>query len=82
VGLFVGTISLCVLPQLVSVFFLKLLLLTLLWVPFCFYGLAWSYPRMITYLSIYECGQHYESHTKIDMVEESHFVSGQFLVQG
>jgi hypothetical protein len=44
-------------------------LLTLLWVPFCFYGLAWSYPRMITYLSINMNVASITNRIKIDMVE-------------
>jgi hypothetical protein len=71
VGLFVGTISLCVLPQLVSVFFPQTpFLLTLLGFPFAFYGLAWSYPRMITYLSINMNVASITNRIKIDMVEK------------
>ncbi|MFV8362044.1 DUF2254 family protein [Flavobacterium sp. ZT3P35] len=72
VGLFVGTISLCVLPQLVSVFFPQTPFLLTLFVGslFAFYGLAWSYPRMITYLSINMNVASITNRIKIDMVEE------------
>ncbi|SHN03001.1 DUF2254 family protein [Flavobacterium xinjiangense] len=54
IGLFVGTISLCVLPQLASVFFYKTPFLLTLSVGslLAFYCLTWSYPTMITYLSV------------------------------
>ena len=52
IGLFVGTIALCILPQLASVFYQTSFLLTLLTGSlFAFYCLIWSYPNMITYLS-------------------------------
>ncbi len=72
VGLFVGTISLCVLPQLVSVFFHQTPFLLTLFVGslFAFYGLTWSYPRMITYLSINMNVSSITNRIKIDMVEE------------
>ena len=72
IGLFVGTISLCVLPQLASVFFHQtpFLLTLLVGSLFAFYGLAWSYPNMITYLSINMNVSSITNRIKIDMVEE------------
>jgi uncharacterized membrane protein len=72
IGLFVGTISLCILPQFASVFcpntpFLGTLSVgTLL----AFYGLSWSYPNMITYLSINMNVSSITNRIKVDMIEE------------
>ena len=54
IGLFVGTISLCVSPQLASVFFYQTPFLLTLSVGslFAFYCSVWAYPNLITYLSI------------------------------
>ena len=53
IGLFVGTISLCVLPQLASVFYQTSFLLTLLRGSLVkFFCLGWSYFNMISYLGI------------------------------
>lgn len=72
IGLFVGTISLCVLPQLASVFFYQRPFLLTLFVGslFAFYGLAWSYPKMITYLSVNMNVSSITNRIKIDMIEE------------
>ena len=53
IGLFVGTISLCVLPQLASVFYQTSFLLTLTTGSLlAFYCLVRSYPNLISYLGI------------------------------
>lgn len=72
IGLFVGTISLCVLPQLASVFYHEtpFLLTLLVGSLFAFYALAWSYPKMITYLSINMNVSSITNRIKLDMVEE------------
>ncbi|MGZ9675174.1 DUF2254 family protein [Flavobacterium sp. GNP001] len=72
IGLIVGSISLCILPQLVTVFFpetpflVTLSLGTLL----AFYGLSWSYPNMITYLSINMNVSSITNSIKVDMMAE------------
>ena len=71
IGLFVGTISLCVLPQLASVFYQTSFLLTLLTGSlFAFYCLIWSYPNMISYLSINMNVSSITNQIKSEMIEE------------
>ena len=71
IGLFVGTISLCVLPQLASVFYQTSFLLTLLTGSLlAFYCLVWSYPNMISYLSINMNVSSITNGIKAEMVEE------------
>lgn len=71
IGLFVGTISLCVLPQLASVFYQTSFLLTLTTGSFlAFYCLVWSYPNMISYLSINMNVSSITNGIKSEMVEE------------
>lgn len=73
IGLFVGTISLCVLPQLASVFYQTSFLLTLLTGSlFAFYCLIWSYPNMISYLSINMNVSSITNQIKSEMIEEIH----------
>lgn len=71
IGLFVGTISLCILPQLASVFCQTPFLLTLTTASlFAFYCLIWSYPNMITYLSINMNVSTITHRIKAEMIEE------------
>jgi uncharacterized membrane protein len=72
IGLFVGTISLCILPQLASVFCPNTPFLVTLSVGtlLAFYGLSWSYPTMITYLSINMNVSSITNRIKVDMIEE------------
>lgn len=71
IGLFVGTISLCVLPQLASVFYQTSFLLTLTTGSLlAFYCLVWSYPNMISYLSINMNVSSITNGIKSEMVEE------------
>jgi uncharacterized membrane protein len=72
IGLFVGTISLCLLPQLAGVFFYPTpFLLTLATGSFfAFYCLIWSYPNMITYLSINMNVSTITHRIKVEMIEE------------
>lgn len=71
IGLFVGTISLCVLPQIASVFYQTSFLLTLTTGSlFAFYCLVWSYPNMISYLSINMNVSSITNGIKVEMVEE------------
>lgn len=71
IGLFVGTISLCILPQLASVFYQNSFLLTLLTGSLlAFYCLVWSYPNMISYLSINMNVSSITNGIKSEMVEE------------
>jgi uncharacterized membrane protein len=72
IGLFVGTISLCVLPQLASVFFYQTPFLLTLSVGslLAFYCLTWSYPNMITYLSINMNVSSITNRIKTEMIQE------------
>lgn len=72
IGLFVGTISLCILPQLASVFLPERPFLGTLAIGtvVAFYGLSWSYPNMITYLSINMNVSSITNRIKVDMIEE------------
>ncbi|MBB1192573.1 hypothetical protein DNC80_02685 [Flavobacterium sp. SOK18b] len=72
IGLFVGTISLCILPQFASVFCPNTPFLVTLSVGtlLAFYGLSWSYPNMITYLSINMNVSSITNRIKVDMIEE------------
>lgn len=72
IGLFVGTISLCLLPQLASVFFYETPFLLTLSIGslFAFYCLIWSYPNMITYLSINMNVSTITNRIKAEMIEE------------
>jgi uncharacterized membrane protein len=72
IGLFVGTISLCLLPQLATVFFYQTpFLLTLSIGSFlAFYCLTWSYPNMITYLSVNMNVSSITNRIKSEMIEE------------
>ena len=71
IGLFVGTISLCILPQLASVFYQTSFLLTLtIGSLLAFYCLVWSYPNMISYLSINMNVSSITNGIKSEMVEE------------
>lgn len=71
IGLFVGTISLCILPQLASVFYQTSFLLTLTTGSIlAFYCLIWAYPNMITYLSINMNVSTITNRIKSEMIEE------------
>lgn len=72
IGLFVGTISLCVLPQLASVFFYQTPFLLTLSVGslFAFYCSVWAYPNLITYLSIKMNISTITNRIKSEMLEE------------
>ena len=71
IGLFVGTISLCILPQLASVFYQTSFLLTLLTGSvLAFYCLVWSYPNMISYLSINMNVSSITNGIKSEMIQE------------
>ena len=72
IALFVGTIALCILPQLASVFMPeKAFLLTLLVGSFlAIRCLVWSYPSMITYLSVNMNVSSITHHIKNEVVEE------------
>src|SRR3970040_2160464 len=71
IGLFVGTISLCILPQLASVFYQTSFLLTLTTGSiFAFYCLIWAYPNMITYLSINMNVSTITNRIKSEMIQE------------
>jgi uncharacterized membrane protein len=52
IGLFIGTITLCLLPQIATVFFKdSFIVTTVAGLIFSLHCLLWSFPRMITYLS-------------------------------
>jgi uncharacterized membrane protein len=72
IGLFIGTISLCILPQLASVFFYQTPFLLTLSIGsfFAFYCLIWSYPNMITYLSVNMNVSTITNRIKSEMIEE------------
>ena len=72
IGLFVGTISLCVLPQLASVFFYQTPFLLTLSAGslLAFYCLTWSYPNMITYLSVNMNVSSITNRIKTEMIQE------------
>ena len=72
IGLFIGTISLCVLPQLASVIFYQTPFLLTLSVGslLAFYCLTWSYPNMITYLSINMNVSSITNRIKCEMIQE------------
>ncbi|MFP9118611.1 DUF2254 family protein [Flavobacterium sp. RNTU_13] len=53
IGLFIGTVGLCVIPMAVSAFTGKPFTITITsGIVLALYCLVWSYPRMITYLSV------------------------------
>lgn len=72
IGLFVGTIALCILPQVMSVFYSQQsFLITLLVGTFlAIRGLVWSYPSMITYLSVNMNVSSITHHIKKEVVDE------------
>lgn len=72
IALFVGTVALCILPQLVSVFLpTKAFLITLfVGTLFAIRCLVWSYPSMITYLSVNMNVSSITHHIKNEVVDE------------
>jgi uncharacterized membrane protein len=72
IGLFVGTISLSLLPQLASIFFYQTPFLLTLSIGslFAFYCLTWSYPNMITYLSVNMNVSSITNRIKSEMIKE------------
>lgn len=72
IGLFVGTIALCILPQIMTVFYpQQSFLITLLIGTFlAIRGLVWSYPSMITYLSVNMNVSSITHHIKNEIVAE------------
>ncbi|AND63042.1 hypothetical protein AX766_00700 [Flavobacterium covae] len=72
IGLFVGTIALCVLPQIMSVFYPNQSFLITLFVGtfLAIRGLVWSYPSMITYLSVNMNVSSITHHIKKEVVDE------------
>lgn len=72
IGLFIGTISLCIVPQLASVFFYQTPFLFTLSIGsfFAFYCLIWSYPNMIAYLSVNMNVSTITNRIKAEMIEE------------
>lgn len=52
IGLFIGTIALCLIPQVAAIFAQMPFMITLsVGVIFAFYCLVWAYPRMVAYLA-------------------------------
>ncbi|MFK7030850.1 DUF2254 family protein [Flavobacterium oreochromis] len=72
IGFFVGTVALCILPQIISVFYTKQsFLITLLVGTFlAIRGLVWSYPSMITYLSVNMNVSSITDHIKKEVLDE------------
>jgi uncharacterized membrane protein len=84
IGLFVGTIALCILPQVMSVFYSQQsFLITLLVGTFlAIRGLVWSYPSMITYLSVNMNVSSITHHIKKEVVDEIDILYAQKWVLG
>jgi uncharacterized membrane protein len=70
--LFVGTIALCILPQVMTVFYPQQSFLITLFIGtlLAIRGLVWSYPSMITYLSVNMNVSSITHHIKKEVIDE------------